>query len=314
MKKWLIGFILLLFLFFVGTYFFIPRKIVITRAVNANANQAGVFRFLSEEKNWKRWWPGEITESNDSTAMFEAGGYCFTKTGTHFNSFDFSIKKDKQTFNSLLQLFSINISNVKIVWSATINTGLNPFNRIGAYFDVKKLGRSLDSILVSMKSQISNVQDVYGFDIKEEKVKIEFMISTKRTFDHYPSTENIYEMLNQVKKYITNLQAKKEDYPMLHVTMIDSFNYLAQVAIPIDRQLPDSGIFTSKRMLKNGNILVVQVSGGSNKIDSAMKQMDLYISDHQYNNVAIPYQSIITDRTQETDTSKWVTKIYFPIR
>ena len=314
MKKWLIGFILLLFLFFVGTYFFIPRKIVITRAVNANANQAGVFRFLSEEKNWKRWWPGEITESNDSTAMFEAGGYCFTKTGTHFNSFDFSIKKDKQTFNSLLQLFSINISNVKIVWSATINTGLNPFNRIGAYFDVKKLGQSLDSILVSMKSQISNVQDVYGFDIKEEKVKIEFMISTKRTFDHYPSTENIYEMLNQVKKYITNLQAKKEDYPMLHVTMIDSFNYLAQVAIPIDRQLPDSGIFTSKRMLKNGNILVVQVSGGSNKIDSAMKQMDLYISDHQYNNVAIPYQSIITDRTQETDTSKWVTKIYFPIR
>lgn len=314
MKKWLLGFILLLFLFFVGTYFFIPRKIVITRAVNANANQAGVFRFLSEEKNWKRWWPGEITESNDSTAMFEAGGYCFTKTGTHFNSFDFSIKKDKQTFNSLLQLFSINISNVKIVWSATINTGLNPFNRIGAYFDVKKLGRSLDSILVSMKSQISNVQDVYGFDIKEEKVKIEFMISTKRTFDHYPNTENIYEMLNQVKKYITNLQAKKEDYPMLHVTMIDSFNYLAQVAIPIDRQLPDSGIFTSKRMLKNGNILVVQVSGGSNKIDSAMKQMDLYISDHQYNNVAIPYQSIITDRTQETDTSKWVTKIYFPIR
>ena len=314
MKKWLLGFILLLFLFFVGTYFFIPRKIVITRAVNANANQAGVFRFLSEEKNWKRWWPGEITESNDSTAMFEAGGYCFTKTGTHFNSFDFSIKKDKQTFNSLLQLFSINISNVKIVWSATINTGLNPFNRIGAYFDVKKLGQSLDSILVSMKSQISNVQDVYGFDIKEEKVKIEFMISTKRTFDHYPNTENIYEMLNQVKKYITNLQAKKEDYPMLHVTMIDSFNYLAQVAIPIDRQLPDSGIFTSKRMLKNGNILVVQVSGGSNKIDSAMKQMDLYISDHQYNNVAIPYQSIITDRTQETDTSKWVTKIYFPIR
>lgn len=314
MKKWLIGIISLLFLFLIGTYLFIPKKISITRTVNANANQAGVFRFLSEEKNWKKWWPGETSEIIDSTTMLEAGKYCFKKTGTHFNSFDFSIKKDKQTFNSLLQLFSINRSDVKIVWSATINTGLNPFSRIGAYFESKELGKRLDSILASMKSHISDVQHIYGFDVKEEKVKIEFMISTKKTFSSYPSTENIYEMLDRVKKYITTRHAREEDYPMLHVTMMDSSNYIAQVAIPIDRQLPDSGIFTSKRMLKNGNILVTQVTGGNATIDSAMEQMDLYISDHQYNNVAIPYQSLITDRTVKPDTSKWVTKIYFPIR
>ena len=180
--------------------------------------------------------------------------------------------------------------------------------------DIEELGKRLDSILASMKNHISNVQHIYGFDIKEEKVKIEFMISTKKTFSSYPSTENIYEMLDRVKKYITTRHAREEDYPMLHVTMMDSSNYIAQVAIPIDRQLPDSGIFTSKRMLKNGNILVTQVTGGNATIDSAMEQMDLYISDHQYNNVAIPYQSLITERIVKPDTSKWVTKIYFPIR
>ena len=62
-----------------------------------------------------------------------------------------------------------------------------------------------------------------------------------------------------------------------------------------------------------GDILVAEITGGKNKIDSAMKQMDTYALDHQYNNIAIPFYSLVTDRMKVADSTKWVTKIYYPI-
>jgi hypothetical protein len=38
-----------------------------------------------------------------------------------------------------------------------------------------------------------------------------------------------------------------------------------------------------------------------------------YISDHQYADAAVPYQSLITNRVTEKDTTKWVTKICYPV-
>jgi SepF-like predicted cell division protein (DUF552 family) len=135
----------------------------------------------------------------------------------------------------------------------------------------------------------------------------------KKIFDHYPNTEDIYEMVSQIKKHISREQAKEEDYPMLHVKASDSMHYEAQVAVPVDRKITDSDTFSIKRMLKNGDILVAEITGGKDITDSAMKQLELYVSDYQYNNIAIPFHSLVTDRTKEADSSKWVTKIYYPI-
>ena len=44
-----------------------------------------------------------------------------------------------------------------------------------------------------------------------------------------------------------------------------------------------------------------------------MKQMEQYVSDHKYVRIAIPFQSLVTDRMNEPDSSKWITKIYYPI-
>jgi hypothetical protein len=44
-----------------------------------------------------------------------------------------------------------------------------------------------------------------------------------------------------------------------------------------------------------------------------MGQMKNYISDYQRTVMAIPFQSLVTDRRKEADTTKWLTKLYFPI-
>jgi hypothetical protein len=62
-----------------------------------------------------------------------------------------------------------------------------------------------------------------------------------------------------------------------------------------------------------GNILVGEVKGGTYTVISGEQNLTNYVNDHKKMSPAIPYQSLVTDRLLEADTSKWVTKLYYPV-
>ena len=101
-----------------------------------------------------------------------------------------------------------------------------------------------------MQKHISNVQHIYGVDIRKEKVKVEFLVSTKKSFNGYPDTESIYEMISKIRNYISKSQAKEEDYPMVHISSLGQSHFDVQVAIPVNKYLPGMKLFTSKKNAK----------------------------------------------------------------
>ena len=100
---------------------------------------------------------------------------------------------------------------------------------------------------------------------------------------------------------------------MLNIFADNNGTYFTKVAFPVDKRLNDVGNIQYRWMLKGGNILVTEVRGGPHKIDEAFSQMQNYLQDHQRTSPAIPFQSLITDRRQEVDTNKWITKLYWPM-
>ena len=66
-------------------------------------------------------------------------------------------------------------------------------------------------------------------------------------------------------------------------------------------------------MLPGGNILITEVKGGPEEIKKAYRQVELYISDFQRVAPAIPFESLVTDRRAEKDSTKWITRIYYPV-
>ena len=66
-------------------------------------------------------------------------------------------------------------------------------------------------------------------------------------------------------------------------------------------------------MLGGGNILVTDVKGGPYNIAKAFEAVEKYTEDHNRMAPAIHFQSLVTDRRQERDTSKWITRIYWPV-
>lgn len=59
--------------------------------------------------------------------------------------------------------------------------------------------------------------------------------------------------------------------------------------------------------------MVCEIKGGEGAIHNAMTQMKYYFPEHHRTAMAIPFIYLITDRTVETDTTKWVSEMYSPV-
>lgn len=168
-------------------------------------------------------------------------------------------------------------------------------------------------MLVALRDRTGTVKDLYGYDIKNEKVQMQFLLSTNKVFPHYPTTEDIYSLVSIIRDHISKTDGKEEFFPMLNIESKDSINYFVRVGVPVNKKLPDGGNVALMQMVKDGNILVTEVKGDPKTINKAIKQVEKYISDYQRSIIAIPFQSLETDRSKEPDSSKWITKIYYPV-
>ncbi|MGK2861561.1 MAG: hypothetical protein ACSLE0_06475 [Chitinophagaceae bacterium] len=313
MKKGFIVALTVFFLLLVSFYFFIPGKIFVTQSINSTTNLNAVYRFLSQDSNWAKWWPQPAQATSHSSRELQFGDYRFTIVNPLYNAFEINIEKGGHTISSLLHLVQSDNDTIKIEWSAASITGFNPVLRIRRYFAARGLKNKMDIALGALEKYISEVKHLYGLDIRKEKVKIEYLVTMNKSFTHYPATEDVYDLIGLIRNRIKNEQAREEDNPMLHVKIIDSSHFEAQVAIPVNIELPDTENFATKRMLKNGDILVSEIKGGRYSGEMALKQLGVYAMDHRYNNIAIPFLSLVTDRMKEPDSTNWVTRVYYPI-
>ena len=305
MKKILIGLILTIALVLAAVYLFIPSKIKIEASVSLNAALPGVLRTLENDSNWKRWWPGETPFAYNEQSYFVRGNI--------FNVFDIDIYTDKDTFNSQIKLVFVKTNTMTILWNAEQVNSHNPFKRIAQLRQAKETEKNMKVILQSLEAFLHKKENIYGFHIQETVVKDSALISTRRKFDHYPDAQEINDMIQSLKKYIGLNNAIERNLPMLNVIRRDSSHYEAMTAIPVDRALPETNEFAPKFLLKGGYILEAQIQGGPFTIENGLKELENFRADYKLNSPAIPYQLLVTDRTKEADTTKWITRLYYPV-
>ena len=305
MKKILIILVLLLVFVLAAVYLFIPGKIKIEASISLNAGLPGISRLLIDENNWKKWWLAET--------HFSYNKQTYSIRSKISSVFDIDIYSGKDTVNSRLELVPVKNDTMAIGWHAEQVTGSNPFIRFSQYRRAKATEKNMNEILQSMKAFLEKTKNIYGFEIKKTLVTDSVLISVRRSFEHYPHVQEIDAMIQELKKYIVQNNAIEKNSPMLNVLKIDSSHYEAMTAIPVDKALPQTLEFAPKFLLKGGNILEAQVQGGPHTIENGLLEIENYRSDYGYTSPAIPYQLLVTDRLKETDTTKWITKLYYPV-
>ena len=293
------------------TYFFIPSTLKISKIIKISSTSEVSLRFLSSDTFIQKWMTS--TRGQHSTD----GKYTFKNTGFKLEQ----VKLDYVLFKlthagfelpSYITINDVGIDSAEIVWQTTYKTSLNPFKRVREYIDARSLHADLGDVLQVFKTYVEDDFKVYNLKIRKEKVTDSILITTKFVSDNYPTMVTVYQKINLLRISAAKNACLQTDSPMLNIVKNPAGKFEIQTAVPVDKTYLTTADQPLKRMVL-GNILVTDVKGGRSKIENAFKQIGYYLNDKHLVSPAIPYESLIVNRLEEPDSSKWITRIYYPI-
>jgi hypothetical protein len=316
MKTWFIFFLLMLAILIAALYIFIPNKLEISKTAYLSIAPDVANRNVSEESRWINWWPNK--SSNENTRPGNKPGYLvcneisYKIIPTSINAIEVLILPKDDTLNSTILIIPLKQDSTALHWKGVIETGYNPFKKIQYYQQAKLIQKCMDDIFKNLQSFFEKKENLYSIPIERRIVTDTILVTLKANTIHYPTTKEVYDLISRLKQYISMEGAEETNHPMLHVLKPDSNRFVTMVAIPINKVIKNSGGFAFKRMVP-GNILVTEIRGGNHSVKKAFTELETYIKDYDLSSPAIPFESLVTNRMNEPDTAKWITRIYYPI-
>ncbi len=308
MRKWILWALLILGIAIGAEYYFIPSQLHIASSRYVKCSSRPAALLLLDEKNWLQWWPSKSLDKG-----------CWNLHTLNFNivssspyAANISIGENKDSLSSLIDIILYKNDSTGIEWKCDMQAGNDPYHRIINYYRALKIKKSMDELMNAFVAYAGNGKNVYGVEIDKRKFKDTFMISTQTTVPTPPDISTIYRVVDKLILYAASKDAHAINPPMLNIDAANPSGYILKIAIPINKEIPSSDSFRFRFMIQ-GNTLFAPVTGGPKTIENAIQQMRLYISDYHYSSPAIPFESMVTDRSKETDTTKWVTHIFYPV-
>ena len=308
MKKVVIALAGLLVVMFLLVYLFIPSKKLVLHSVDLTCTESAAQRFILNKNAWKTWWPGNV--KNDENVEYQNRQISidrFTLKG-----FDISFLNASVNTSAHLQIVYLTDMSSRLTIQSEASFSALPWKRIMQYMEFTKEQETIAALTNDLKKFFNDEQHIYGFTVQKQKVKDSSLVSIKKSFNHYPVTEDVYGLINSLKSYAATKKVKQTGYPMLNVYAVDSTQYNVMAAIPVERDIPSSDNIEQKKMVL-GNMLVAEIKGSISTITNAENQMNIYIKDHKYVSPAIGFQSLVSDRQNEKDSTRWITRLCYPV-
>lgn len=312
MKKIIIAVSLLLLTGLTSIYLLIPANIKVSKALPINCSINAGTRFIMDTSQWVKWWPNNPDSGKSPKQVLVWKQAAHSADKALFNGFGIQTNFKERSIQGELIFAQLGLDSMALFWNYQLASGWNPLKRLQDYFFMKDLKEVITDPIKGLQAFLESKEKVYGMQIVQDMVKDTILVSTKRILPNQPNQVTVLDMIQQLKRYAQQTGAKQTGFPMLNVTVIDSTHFQTMVALPVDKQIPETSLFSWKRMVA-GKILIGEVKGGAYRAATAMKQMQLYVQDYHITSPAIPFYSLVTDRGLEKDSTKWITRIYYPV-
>ena len=316
MHKWLLALPVFLLLLTVSIYIFIPEKLNISRLAIINCAKNPVTRILLDERKWQQWWPQRLAGSDtgfaDLKKPFIYNGYAYQITKSFTDKIEVLAIHGFDTLSTAINILPLNKNSVTLQWKCSLTTGINPLKRVLQYRKAVHIKNNMANIFAGLKAFLENTTNVYGFPIREIISQDSTLIAIRHISVTYPGTYEIYHLIDTLKTFIAQHNATETNYPMMRITPLSDSQFQIMAAIPTNKKLQGNDPFFFQRFVPY-KTLTCTVQGGEHAIDQGFRQMEIFVEDYERTPMAVPFQSLITNRTTEPDTSKWVTIICQPV-
>lgn len=310
MKKWGLIFLVIAGIALGSVYFFIPATISMSSITPVKAFNSTLGKFLSSPEKINQSLQGTTTKT-DSTYHYKDLSFYISKF--IYNGDEININNGSEQIKSHLMALEVKEGSSILYWSAEMEAGNNPVTRILKYFEAKKIKNTMKEVVKQMAVYADNNVNMYGIDVKEIELKDSILISTKVSTTKEPTVNEIYAVIKNLTDYAVAQNAAATDSPMLNIKQEDDGHFEFMVGLPINKVITETSDFRIKRMPYQGKMFVAEVKGGPAAIKKGLTELGNYLTDSKRSTPAIPFELLITNRSLETDSSKWITHLYYPV-
>lgn len=309
MKKWIGLFLLLILLFLTCVYVFIPSKIKVSSVRYVTCYQGAGQKFITDPDLFASFLQKKAVKKGNAV---EYQHFRYTLIKALSNITEIHIESEDVNVTSHLISLNVYLDSSAIQWSTELEAGFNPISRIKKYTQATALKKSMEGLMDALKQTLDHSENIYGIGVKEIQFADSVLITTRFKTNNYPDTKKVYEIITHVKNYVAQENAIVIDSPMLFVQKTDA-TYESMIGLPINKVIAEKGDMKIKRIPYMGNMLLTEIKGGPDAIKNGFDKLTEYFFDSKRQSPAIPFQMLMTNRITSTDSSKWITRIYYPV-
>src|SRR6266550_3223394 len=114
MKRIFVGVIISLVLLLAAVYIFIPGKLIISSSSSFSANREGVYRFLINDSNWQKWWPGTISKSSIGSFLFRYIDCDFQIGNILYDVIQLKFGENNDSYDGTLKVVPFSIDSIGV--------------------------------------------------------------------------------------------------------------------------------------------------------------------------------------------------------
>jgi effector-binding domain-containing protein len=324
--------------------FMSPEKVHVERALNIKAASEIIRGQINELKNWTKWSPWHKKDTAmkieyNSIASGVGADYTWSSNNKEVGSGNMTITSSNKDSISMAMNFMENgvatanfiFSNsdsqndtssgeTKVTWAMDMDMGMNPIGRIFGLFMDKMLGPDFENGLSSLK-QISEAiptdpKTYRGFEVLEEDAPEKIYIVKKDSME-LDKIEGYYSKnLPALLEALGKSKVEIAGAPSSLYFKWDSISKTAimAVAIPIKGNLKTKLKGYETIAIPSGKNLHIVYPGGYGKIGGAHFAMEDYIKENNFIQQNPVIEEYITGPENETDSTKWVTNIFYRVK
>jgi hypothetical protein len=204
---------------------------------------------------------------------------------------------DGTRLNGDIRLAPLNLDSILISWDCKMPV---------FFLHRTEIRRSMESVLRSFKVFIDDNKNIYGSRFFRAMSKDSTLVTLISLSATYPTTAEVYQKIDSLRQYMNSQGAAAIDSPWLNVTKLLDGTFRTMVAIPGNKRLAGHGRIANQHFVP-WRMLEGEVHGGVYTVEKAFDQLQKFKTDHGMSIMALPFQSLVTDRRKEQDTTKWVT-------
>lgn len=318
-------FVIIIIIVVIG--FFLPAEVHLEKSLLVRAPRKVVFDQVNNLRNWENWSPWhqmDTTMKIEYSQDFIGTGASFKWEGNNeVGSGTISIIKSypydtifiemdfmNQGTSLSYHVFTETDSGTYVNWGFSTNLGKNPLSRYFGLMTDKFVGRDFEKGLKNLDSFSTGLPD---FVVEIKKIKSFNYVSLRKKCKWEDVSSVMADSYAKLMKHIRSSKINMTGAPYSIYHTVNESGVDIEMGIPVNKAVKGkkeivTGIFPDKKVAS------VDYYGFYDQLEKAHGYIQNWLTKMDYDVDGLPMEQYITDTSSEPDTSKWLTRIYYPVK